>query len=124
MLDLMPAPRLIYHEWDEHGTCSGLEPDAYFDTVRKARAKVKIPEKFTSLTSALQTSPDEVKAAFIADNPDLVDTEISVQCDNRLREVRICLSKELEFRSCPQLAHRGCRRSQIVMPPMRGGPAQ
>ena len=24
MLDLMPAPGLIYHEWDSHGTCSGL----------------------------------------------------------------------------------------------------
>jgi ribonuclease T2 len=24
MLDLMPAPGLIYNEWDKHGTCSGL----------------------------------------------------------------------------------------------------
>src|SRR6266516_2781661 len=24
MLDLMPAPRLIFNEWDRHGTCSGL----------------------------------------------------------------------------------------------------
>ena len=23
MLDLMPAPRLIFHEWDKHGVCSG-----------------------------------------------------------------------------------------------------
>src|SRR5262249_39051144 len=23
MLDLMPAPRLIFNEWDRHGTCSG-----------------------------------------------------------------------------------------------------
>ena len=23
MLDLMPARRLVYHEWDTHGTCSG-----------------------------------------------------------------------------------------------------
>ena len=26
MLDLMPAPGLIFNEWDKHGTCSGLGP--------------------------------------------------------------------------------------------------
>src|SRR3974390_1093204 len=36
MLDLMPAPRLIYNEWDKHGTCSGLAARAYFDPARKA----------------------------------------------------------------------------------------
>src|SRR6185436_7373858 len=38
MLDLMSAPRLIFNEWDRHGTCSGLSPNAYFENVRKARA--------------------------------------------------------------------------------------
>jgi len=28
MLDLMPAPHLIFNEWDKHGTCSGLAPRA------------------------------------------------------------------------------------------------
>ena len=31
MLDLMPAPRLIFNEWDRHGTCSGQLPRAYFE---------------------------------------------------------------------------------------------
>ena len=48
MLDLMPAPRLVYHEWDQHGTCSGLAAQAYFDLVRKAREAVKIPEPYAS----------------------------------------------------------------------------
>ena len=30
MLDLMPAPRLVYNEWDKHGTCSGLAPRDVF----------------------------------------------------------------------------------------------
>ena len=46
MLDLMPAPALIYHEWDRHGTCSGVAAGAYFETIRKARAVVKIPPEF------------------------------------------------------------------------------
>ena len=46
MLDLMPAPGLIFNEWDKHGTCSGLGARAYFETIRKARAVVKIPDDY------------------------------------------------------------------------------
>src|SRR6266480_5620124 len=46
MLDLMPAPGLIFSEWDKHGTCAGPNPRAYFETMRKARAGVKIPEPY------------------------------------------------------------------------------
>jgi ribonuclease T2 len=120
MLDLMPAPRLIYHEWDEHGTCSGLSPDAYFDEVRKARGKVKIPPEYMDVKSALRVGPAEVKETFIKANPGLTETSMAVDCDNRLREIRICLDKELKFRDCPEVARRSCRRDEITMPPVRG----
>jgi ribonuclease T2 len=121
MLDLMPAPGLVYHEWDQHGTCSGLSPAAYFDTVRKARAAVKIPPQFLDLKSELRVNPDDVKDVFIKANPGLTASSIAIDCDNRLREVRICLSKNLGFRDCPEIARRSCRREEIVMPPVRGG---
>src|SRR3954451_17725243 len=64
MLDLMPAPRLIYHEWDKHGTCSGLSQRAYFETIRKARAMVKIPAEYLDLKAAITVTPDAVEEAF------------------------------------------------------------
>jgi ribonuclease T2 len=120
MLDLMPAPRLIFHEWDRHGTCSGLGPHAYFDTVRKARAQVKIPDAYVELTQALTVTPDEVEEAFVAANPGLSRGGIAVTCDNRrLQEVRICMSKEFSFRDCEETDRRACRRDKLVMPPVR-----
>jgi ribonuclease T2 len=120
MLDLMPAPRLIFHEWDRHGTCSGLNPRAYFDTVRKARAQVKIPEAYIELTKPVTVTPDEVEEAFVEANPGLTRDAIAVTCDSRrLQEVRICLSKELSFRACEETNRRACRRDKLIMPPVR-----
>ena len=46
----------------------------------------------------------------------------AVICDQRrLSEVRICLSKDLQFRACEEIDRRACRREQVVMPPVRGG---
>ncbi|HZP79322.1 MAG TPA: ribonuclease T2 [Pseudolabrys sp.] len=120
MLDLMPSPRLIFHEWDRHGTCSGLSARAYFETVRKARAVVKIPPEYLALNEALTIAPTEIKEAFLKVNPSLPQDAIAVACDNkRLTEVRICVSKEFGFHECAQTVARACKRDKIVMPPLR-----
>ena len=124
MLDLMPAPRLIFQQWDKHGTCSGLNPTAYFETVRKARALVKIPAEFVGLKEMLTVTPDEVEEAFVNANPGLTRDAVAVTCDSRrLSEVRICVAKDFRFRACPNIDARACRRDKVVMPPMRGGSA-
>jgi ribonuclease T2 len=122
MLDLMPAPGLIFNEWDKHGTCSGLGARAYFESIRKARAAVKIPEEFLQLSEQKTIAPADLEAAFIKANPGLSSSAISVTCSSRrLSEVRICLSKDMQFRACEELDRRACRRDDVVMPPVRGG---
>jgi ribonuclease T2 len=122
MLDLMPAPRLVYHEWDKHGTCSGLSQRAYFETVRKARAMVKIPADYLDLKTAITVTPDEVEEAFVKANPGLTREAISVSCNSqRLSEVRLCVGKDFRFRDCQEIDRRACNREKLVMPPVRGG---
>jgi ribonuclease T2 len=122
MLDVMPAPRLVFNEWDKHGTCSGLSAQAYFDTLRKARAGVSIPPAYVDPKATMTVSPDEVEAAFVKANPGLPADGIAVICSAKwLSEVRLCLAKDLKFRACPDVARRSCRRDRLVMPPLRGG---
>lgn len=122
MLDLMPAPGLIYNEWDKHGTCSGLGARGYFETVRKARAAIKIPADYLDLADTKIVAPAAIEEAFIKANPGLSNSAIAVTCDSkRLSEVRICLSKDLQFRACEEIDRRACRRDKVVMPPVRGG---
>jgi ribonuclease T2 len=122
MLDLMPARHLIFNEWDKHGTCSGLSSQAYFDAVRKARAAVKIPPQYGDLTQPLNVTPNAVTDAFVKANPGLTPSGIAVECSRRrLSEVRLCLSKQLQFRDCPDVARHSCRTDHVTMPPLRGG---
>jgi len=122
MLDLMPAPGLIFNEWKKHGTCSGLGPRGYFETIRKARAAVKIPPEFIDLADPKTISPADIEDAFIKVNPGLPAAAIAVTCNrSRLSEVRICMGKDLQFRACDELDRRACRRDQVTMPPVRGG---
>ncbi|BAM92199.1 putative Ribonuclease T2 family protein [Bradyrhizobium oligotrophicum S58] len=122
MLDLMPAPGLIYNEWDKHGTCAGLSAKSYFETIRKARAAIKIPQEFLDLTEAKTVSPAAIEDAFIKVNPKLTTSAIAVTCNRtRLSEIRICLTKDLEFRNCDEVDRQACRRDEVNMPPMRGG---
>lgn len=122
MLDIMPAYGLVLHEWKTHGTCSGLKADRYFETVRNASERVKIPARFVRINNYTMVSPDEVERAFIEANPGLANDMIAVTCDSRrLREVRICMNKDLGFRACPETDHHACRHPRVVMPPVRGG---
>jgi ribonuclease T2 len=122
MLDLMPAPGLIFHEWDRHGTCSGLAPNAYFETIRKARAVVKIPPQYLDVSTTLTVAPAEVEEAFVKANPGLRPESIAISCGSRrLDEIKICMTRDLQFRGCEEVVRRTCRRDKVIMPPVRGG---
>jgi ribonuclease T2 len=121
LYDIMPSAGLIAHQWRMHGSCSGLDQRDYFRTLRQAREKVRIPRQFQDVGTYRSVSAEDVEAAFAAANPGLRDTGISVSCNRRLlREVRICMTKDLEFRSCGELDMRGCKADRLLMPPVRG----
>ncbi|MBN9075439.1 MAG: hypothetical protein BGN87_17015 [Rhizobiales bacterium 65-79] len=116
MSDLMPGYGLIIHEWRTHGMCTGLSQDDYFAALRKAYGSVKVPSDFPSDGGSVK--PSDVEAAFIAANPGMPSDGISVDCDRKyLREVRICLTKDMRFRPCEELERASCHASSVEMPP-------
>ena len=121
MRTIMPSVGLIRHQWKKHGTCSGLSQQDYFETVAAARDHITIPDVQPDAGQYRMVSPLEIERAFMKDNPGLDATGVAVTCDQRrLREVRICMTTNLEFRTCPEVDRRSCRRKQIAMPPQRG----
>jgi ribonuclease T2 len=110
---LYPSPKLVQHEWAEHGSCSGMDAMTYFRTADHATAVVRIPATFEAPLATLLMSSDQIAAAFRAANPALPIDSLTVVCSRgQLTEVRVCLSRTLAVRSCG----RGVRSSCPAMP--------
>jgi ribonuclease T2 len=120
MLDIMPDRGLVIHQWRKHGTCSGLGPQAYFDTVRRAAAAVRVPDELRRPSARFETTPAEVEAAFTRANPGITADMMTVTCQaGMLDEVRVCLSRTLQPRRCAEVDARSCR-GRMSVPPSRG----
>lgn len=120
-LDIFPAPGLVVHEWRKHGTCSGLDAAAYFETVRKAFARMTIPAPLARIEKPQFTAPGDIAKEFISANKGLEANSFAVVCDRqRLQEVRVCLNKDLKtFHPCPQVVSGQCKSAKTYMPAMR-----
>jgi ribonuclease T2 len=127
MLDIMPSKRLIFYQYRKHGTCSGLGVDGYFDLARKLHDKVKVPPRFEKVVDERMTvGVADLIGDFQKANPGLKPDMMSVQCGgtgNRLKEVRICFTKEGEFRTCGRNEdqRRLCSAERMYVPPVRIG---
>ncbi len=120
MRDIMPSNGLIRHQWKKHGTCTSLTQDQYFETTRAARERITIPPGLQNTGVYKRVSPAQIKSAFLQANPQMKADGVAVTCDRqRLREIRICMTMNLEYRSCPKLAGRGCKLNKVAMPPRR-----
>ncbi len=124
MLDIMPAPKLVIHEYRKHGTCSGLDASGYYALSRKLFQRVKVPDDYVNPFENRMVGPGQVMDAFIAVNPGLKPDMIAVSCGgagNRMREVRICFNREGAFRACGRNEdqQRLCAAQRMFVPPVR-----
>jgi len=120
MLNYIPSESLIQHEWQNHGTCSGLSAADYFAAVRKARDAVTIPADLKQPAKPLRKSPAEIESAFASANPRFPKEAFRVSCykDGELQEVRICFDKDLSPRACTASAGE-CRAGTVEILPVR-----
>ena len=117
IVDITPSSGLIRYQWRKHGICTGLRQSAYFELTRRASEKVSIPDDYADPADHATLGPQAIEAAFVAANPGLSPRGIAVTCKQRqLADVRICLTKDLEFRECREVDADACRSSRIEVP--------
>jgi ribonuclease T2 len=118
-LSYIPVPSLIQHEWNTHGTCTGLSMADFFATLRKARDSVTLPPDLSQPKQTLQLSPAQVEAKFAAANPSFPAAAFRTSCykDAELEEARICMNTDLSPRACSVSAGE-CTAPTVTMLPV------
>lgn len=120
MTDIMGSGGLAWHQWKKHGRCSGLSARDYFALSRRAYAAVTIPPVFRTLNREVTLPASVVQDAFLESNPGLKPDQITITCeDGLIQEARLCLTRDLSFRTCGPDVIRDCRLRDAVMEPVR-----
>jgi ribonuclease T2 len=117
---LYPSERLMQHEWQQHGTCSGLDALNYFQAVDKATAVVKVPQAMETPRAPQNQTAAQVVELFRRANPQMPDDGMVVACSRSdLSEVRVCLTRDLALRSCGRGVRTNCPQVPLNIPAPR-----
>jgi ribonuclease T2 len=120
MADVMGTSVLAWYQWNKHGVCSRLSSTAYYALARQAYERVAIPQAFRRLTSQVTLPASLIEEAFTDENPGLDPDEVTVTCrQGYIQETRICLTKDLEFRTCGADVVRDCTLDSALFNPVR-----
>ena len=122
VLEISPSEQLVQHEWRKHGTCAGLSQADYFAAAATAFRSVAVPSAYRAPKSAVSTTPDDVRDAFLAANTGLVREAVAATCRrNDFAEVWVCLDKTLSPRACSkEVRARHCGDRRVRMRAVRG----
>lgn len=108
-----------WHQWNKHGSCTGLSPRNFYRLSQEAYDRVTRPAVLRQLDKRVTLPARLIEEAFLRENPDLTADGLTVTCkDGGIQEVRICLTRDLEPRECGRDVRRDCSLSNAWLEPI------
>lgn len=106
--NLYPSEKLYDHEWEKHGTCSGLTPEGYLALSKKLKDSVAVPARYKAPEQPIRVTSARLKQDFVAANPDMSESALATYCSGSgrfLQELYVCFSIDGQPTSCSREIH-------------------
>lgn len=114
-MSAMADEHLVRHEWETHGTCSGMTAHDYFVSLIRAAGGLEIPSDFDA-SRTRRLSASEIAKEFLRANPQLQPRSLALRCKgDEFEELRVCLSPELQPVPCGNGVHSQCRGGPLLL---------
>jgi ribonuclease T2 len=111
---LYPNDDLFDHEWEKHGTCTGLSPVEYLQAGKTLKASVTVPDEFRSPEKPFRTTMDQLKNLFAQSNPGFSVDGVEVSCSGSgkyLKEIYVCFALDGTAAPCSAEMHKTALKS-------------
>jgi ribonuclease T2 len=106
--NLYPSAELYDHEWEKHGTCSGLTPEQYLALSKRLKNSVAVPAPYQAPEKPVRVTSLQLKKEFVASNPSLSESSLAAYCSGSgrfLQELFVCFSTDGKPTSCSKEIH-------------------
>ncbi|HVJ04350.1 MAG TPA: hypothetical protein VM578_01625 [Candidatus Saccharimonadales bacterium] len=104
-LNFYPDAGLVQHEWQCHGSYSGLSARDYFTAVGHAYQSLHFPSSVAALSSDTRQNSATLVREFEQSNSAPQGSFVSSCHDGELVAIEACFTKDLKLRSCSPGLH-------------------
>jgi len=94
---LYPNTALYDHEWEKHGTCTGLSPEQYLALSKQLKDSVVIPSTYRAPEQPIRVTATQLKKDLVAVNPTMTEQGLAVNCSGSGRffsELYVCFTPD------------------------------
>ncbi len=111
---LYPNDALFDHEWEKHGTCTGLSTTDYLLLSKGLKESVVIPDAYRSPEQPFRSTVQKLTEDFTTANPAYPATAFAVNCSSNgryLKELYVCFSKDGQPAACSTEVQKNAQRT-------------